>query len=130
VGQFAYYLYVAACTAVILAASVPPDSGSRLNPWIVLKNAGRLIVDALTLHFGPLRRSAERLLVDPGLVLTLLAAFGFAAMFASYVAQTRRIAFSRFWHDSRHDLREALKSARKSMQEKPAPRPPAEAAGA
>ena len=49
IGRIAYYLYVLCCLAAILAASVPPDAGSRRNPWIVLKNAGTLIYDAVTL---------------------------------------------------------------------------------
>ncbi len=40
IGRIAYYIYVLCCLVTILAASVPPDAGSRRNPWTVLKNAG------------------------------------------------------------------------------------------
>jgi uncharacterized protein (DUF2235 family) len=115
-GQFAYYIYVASCLGVILAASVPPDSGSRLNPWTVLKNAASLIYHAATLQWAPLWESTQRLFSDPALLLALLGAFVVSAVLASYVADTRSRTFSRFWHESRQELREALKAARERMQ--------------
>jgi len=125
VGQIAYYLYVASCLAVILAASVPEDAGSRLNPWTVLKNAGGLIYDAAAWQWAPLLESAKRLLTDPALLGTLLAGFAIAALLARYVDCKRSLVFSRFWHDSRQELREALKAARERMQkEQPGPPPP------
>ena len=111
-GRFAYYLYVASCLAVILAASVPENAGSRLNPWIVLKNAGGLIYDAATGQWAPLFESAKRLLTDPGLLGALLAGFAISAAISYYVGHTRSLVFSRFWHESRQELRQALKAAR------------------
>jgi hypothetical protein len=115
-GRLAYYIYVASCLAVILAASVPEHAGSRLNPWTVLKNAGSLIYAAVTMQWQPLFASAKRLLTDPALVGTLLAGFGVAAALAYYVRYRRSLVFSRFWHESRQELREALKAARERMQ--------------
>jgi uncharacterized protein (DUF2235 family) len=123
VGQFAYYIYVVACLAVILAASVPPDAGSRLNPWTVLKNAGGLVYDAATAQWGPIWDATKRLFGDPALLLTLLAAFAISGLLAYYVDHARSRSFSRYWHDARHDLREALIAARKSMEGRP-PHPP------
>jgi uncharacterized protein (DUF2235 family) len=133
IGQFAYYIYVASCLAVVLAASVPPDAGSRLNPWTVLKNAAGLVSDAVTGQWGPIWDSTKRLFSDPALLLTLLAGFAIAAILASYVDHVRSRAFSGFWHESRHDLREALKAARESMPSGPPPPstpPPAASASA
>jgi uncharacterized protein (DUF2235 family) len=115
-GRVAYYLYVASCLAVILAASVPENSGSRLNPWIAVKNAGSLIYDAATGQWAPLFESAKRLLTDPRLLGTLLIGFAVSAALAYYVGHTRSLAFSRFWHESRQELRQALKSARERMR--------------
>jgi uncharacterized protein (DUF2235 family) len=116
IGLIAYYVYVASCLAVILAASVPENGGSRLNPWIVLKNAGALIYDAVTGQWAPLLASAERLLTVPALLETLLAGFAVSAVLAHYVDHARSQVFSRFWHQSRHELREALQAARKSLR--------------
>jgi hypothetical protein len=101
---------------VILAASVPKDAGSRLNPWIVLKNAGRLIYEVVTMQWEPLFASAKRLLTDPALLGTLLAGFAISAALAYYVRYKRSLVFSRFWHQSRQELRQALKAARERMQ--------------
>lgn len=115
-GRFAYYLYVTSCLAVILAASVPADAGSRLNPLIVLENAARLIYDAITMQWEPLFASAKRLLTDPALLGTLLAGFAVAGAIAYYVRYRRSLVFSRFWHESRQELRLALKAARQKLK--------------
>jgi len=114
-GRFAYYLYIASCLAVFLAASVPENAGSRLNPWIVLKNAGGLIYDAATMQWEPLFASAKRILTDPQLLGALLAGFAISAAISYYVEHTRSLVFSRFWHESRQELRQALKAARKQV---------------
>jgi uncharacterized protein (DUF2235 family) len=112
IGRVAYYIYVLSCLAAFLAASVPPDAGSRRNPWIVLNNAGTLIYDMVTLQWTPLFDAAKRLLTDPKLVGTLLAGFAVAGVLARYVDHKRSMVFSRYWHDGRQDLRNALKTAR------------------
>jgi len=112
IGRIAYYVYVLFCFLAILAASVPPDAGSRRNPWIVLKNAGTLIYDAVTVQGAPRFDSAKRLFTDPKLIGTLFAGFAVAAALAYYVDHKRSLVFSRYWHDARQDLRNALKSAR------------------
>jgi hypothetical protein len=112
IGRIAYYIYVLCCLVTILAASVPPDAGSRRNPGIVLKNAGTLIYDGVTLQWTPLFSAAERLFTDPKLIGTLLAGFAVAGLLAYYVDHKRSMVFSRYWHDARQDLRTALKSAR------------------
>jgi hypothetical protein len=112
IGRIAYYVYVLCCLATILAASVPPDAGSRRNPWIVFTNAGNLIYDAVTAQWAPLFAAAKRLFTDPKLIGTLLAGFAVAGALAYYVDHKRSLVFSRYWHDARQDLRNALKSAR------------------
>ncbi len=112
IGRIAYYIYVLCCLSAILAASVPPEAGSRRNLWIVLKNAGTLIYDGVTLQWSPLFSAAKRLFTDPKLIGTLLAGFAVAGALAYYVDHRRSMVFSRYWHDARQDLRTALKSAR------------------
>ena len=90
IGRIAYYLYVLCCVAAFLAASVPPDAGSRRNPWIVLKNAATLIYDAVTLQWTPLFDAAKRLFTDPKLIGTLLAGLALAGALAYYVDHKRR----------------------------------------
>jgi uncharacterized protein (DUF2235 family) len=112
IGRIAYYVYVLFCLLAILAASVPPESGSRRNPWMVLKNAGVLIYDAVTVQWTPLFDAIKRLFTDPKLIGVLLAGFAVAGALAYYVDHKRSWVFSRYWHDARQDLRAALKSAR------------------
>jgi hypothetical protein len=106
---------VVCCLAVLLAASVPEYAGSRLNPWIVLQNAGELLYNAVTGQWGPVLSSAKRLLTDPKLIGTLLAGFAVAGALAYYVDHKRSLVFSRYWHDARQDLRTALKGARNAL---------------
>ena len=115
IGRIGYYVYVLCCLAVILAASVPPDAGSRRNLWIVLQNAGTLIFDAVTMQWAPLLSAAQRLFTDPKLLGTLLAGFTVAAVLGYSVDHTRSLVFARYWHNARQDLRAALKSARKVL---------------
>jgi uncharacterized protein (DUF2235 family) len=112
IGRIAYYIYVLSCLFTILAASVPPDAGSRRNPWIVLKNAGTLIYDTVTVQWTPLSDAAKRLFTDPKLIGMVVAGFVAAGVLAYYVDHKRSLVFSRYWHDARQDLRTALKSAR------------------
>ena len=112
IGRIAYYLYVVCCLVAILAASVPPDAGSRRDPWIVLKNVGTLIYDVVTVQWEPLLAAAKRLFTDPKLIGMLLAGFTVAGVLAYIVDHRRSLVFSRYWHDARQDLRNALKSAR------------------
>jgi len=112
IGRIAYYIYVLCCLAAFLAASVPPDAGSRRNPWIVLKNAGTLVYDVVTVQWEPPFSAAKRLFTDPKLIGTLLAGFSVAGVLAYIVDHRRSLVFSRYWHDARQDLRNALKSAR------------------
>jgi len=126
IGQFSYYIYVVSCIAVIIAAAILKDPASRLNPWIVLRNAATLIYDGATAQWAPLLESAKRLVLDSDLLLALLIGFAISAILAYYVDQVRSRAFSLFWHKSRHDLRDALKDARKDMGDgPPPPTPPA-----
>jgi Uncharacterized alpha/beta hydrolase domain (DUF2235) len=122
VGLIAYYFYLAACFAVIVAAAILKEPGS-LNPWTVLKNAFSLVSDAVTAQWSPLLDAAKRLLQNSNLLLILVIAFAISGLLAYYVRQARSQAFSRYWHDARHELREALKAARQSMEKRPQ-RPP------
>jgi hypothetical protein len=133
IGQFAYYIYVASCLAVIVAAAILQDPGS-LNPWTVLKNAAMILYDAVTAQWGPLVETAKRLVQNSDLLLFLMLGFAIAAILASYVDHVRSREFSSFWHKSRHDLREALKAALESMRggspPPPSTPPPASSASA
>jgi uncharacterized protein (DUF2235 family) len=115
VGRIAYYVYVVSFLALILAVSLPDNAGAGFNPWIVLKNAGHLVYDALTGQWALLFPKAKGVLTEPGLLG--IAGFLLAAVLARYVDHRRSLAFSRFWHESRHELREALIAARKKLQE-------------
>ena len=115
IGRIAYYVYVFFCLLAILAASVPPDAGSRRNPWMVLKNAGVLIYDAVTVQWAPLVSATKRLFTDPKLIGTLFVGFAVAGALAYFVDHRRSIVFSRYWHGARQDLRNALKSARNAL---------------
>jgi hypothetical protein len=115
IGRIAYYVYVLSCLAVFLAASVPPDAGSRRNLWIILKDAGTLIYNAVTVQWAPLFSAAERLFIDPKLIGTLIAGFAVSGALAYYVEHKRSLVFSRYWHDARQELRTALKSARNAL---------------
>ncbi len=119
VGRIAYYVYVLSCLAVILAASVPPDAGSRRNPWTVLKNAGTLIYDAISLQWASLYSAVWRLFTDPKLIGALLTGFILAGALAYFVESRRSLVFSRYWHNARQDLRTALKSARNTLLSAP-----------
>jgi uncharacterized protein (DUF2235 family) len=116
IGRIAYYIYVASCLAVFLAASVPEDAGSRLNPWIVLRNAGALLYDTLTGQWNSVLLAAKRLTTDPRLLGALIEGFIVSGGLAHYVSRKRGMAFSRFWHNGRQEIRDALKDARKRMQ--------------
>jgi Uncharacterized alpha/beta hydrolase domain (DUF2235) len=115
IGRIAYYLYVVCCVAVVLAACVPANAGSRRNLWIVLKNAGKLVYNAATGQWAPVFESAKRLLTDPKLIGTLLAGFAVSGALAYYVDHKRSLVFSRYWHDARQNLRTALKGARNRL---------------
>jgi uncharacterized protein (DUF2235 family) len=101
-GRFAYYLYVASCLYVLLylaavvAAAIPESLRLRGT--------------------APVLAGTQRVLSEPGLLLTLLAGFALSAVIASYVGRTRSLVFSRFWHESRQELRQALKAAREKIQ--------------
>ncbi len=112
IGRIAYYLYVLCCLVAILAAAVPPEAGSRRNPWIVLQNMGTLTYDAVTGQWAPIFDAVKRLFTDPKLIGTLGTGFAVAGLLAYYVDDKRSLVFSRYWHDARQDLRNALKSAR------------------
>jgi hypothetical protein len=113
-GHVSYYVYVLSCVAVVLAASVPHGTGSRLDPWVVLKNAGSMIASAASLQFGPAWLGLKRLMTTPELLGTLAAGFGLS--YGLWLAAHRRMSFvfSRFWHPRQPKLRAALKSARKA----------------
>jgi hypothetical protein len=115
IGLIAYYLYALDVLAVVLAASVPANAGSRRNPWTVLSNAGVLLYDTLTMRWGPVFSGIRRLFTDPKLFGTLMAGFAAAAALAYYVDHKRSRVFSRYWHDAQQDLRNALKGARNAL---------------
>jgi uncharacterized protein (DUF2235 family) len=115
IGQISYYVYLAFCTATVLAAAVPEGGGSRLNLWNALSHAGDLILDAFTGSWRPIIDAGKRMLSDPKLLLFLLTGFAVSGLLALYVQHRRSIAFSRFWHRIREELRTALRAGRENM---------------
>jgi hypothetical protein len=113
-GHVSYYVYILSCIAVVFAASVPAGGGSRLDPWVVLKNAGSMLLNIATANFAPVWASVKTLVTSPELLGAL--ASGFLLSYLLWLAAHRRMSFvfSRFWHPRQPKLRAALKSARKA----------------
>ena len=117
-GSVAYYLYVVSCLAVLLFASVPEDNHA-ITPWALLRSASVLAFDVITGQWGPVLKSAVRLVTTPWMIGGLLAAFGLSALLTTYADRVRSKTFSQFWHTPRQKLREALKESRKQLRAAP-----------
>ena len=114
VGHISYYVYLASCIAVLIAASSSEGGASLVHPWLVLKNAALLIFDIITLQVVALFNTFKRLLVSPGLVGLLLGGFVLSYFLQLIADQRMNRVFSQFWHQVQPALRSALKGARNS----------------
>jgi hypothetical protein len=97
-GRFAYYIYVASCVYALAYFSI-----------VVASDVPESIV---TRRMAPLFASAKWVLAHSAVLWILFSGFITSGAIAYYVGRTRSLAFSRFWHSSRHELRRALKEAR------------------
>lgn len=113
-GRVSYYVYVISCIAVVIGASALNGSEPDLSPGVIIKNAGLLIENLVTLQLRDVFSSLTHLLRSPKLMGFLLGGF-FWAYLLSKVADVRMsAAFSQFWHKQQPELREALKKARQT----------------
>jgi uncharacterized protein (DUF2235 family) len=113
VGYYSYYVYVGACVAGVVLASLPEDLGASGWAWRWLRGAATLAYNVATLQLGELWATAQRLATTPWLIGPLAAGFALSYLLA-FVADRRMSAvFSRFWYTQQPRLRAALKAARK-----------------
>jgi hypothetical protein len=108
------YLYLLACTAAVLAASIPAGEDVFSNPLLLLKNTGLLIFNLITFKFSEIFASLKRLAMSPDILGFLGAAFLVAYLLALFTDRRLSNVFSQFWHVVQPKLLSALKRARKS----------------
>jgi uncharacterized protein (DUF2235 family) len=110
IGRISYYVYLASCLAVLVAASA--REGARTTPQAFLHNLGTLLYNVVTLSIGALLQTVKQLVSSPPLLVLLVS--GFVLSWAlDRVANSRMSReFSGFWHEHQQALREGLKSAR------------------
>jgi hypothetical protein len=114
IGRISYYLYLLACVAAVLAASLPEGEDAFANPLLLLKNAGLLVVHLVTLQFAAIFASLKRLAMSPDILGFLGGAFLAAYLLALFTDRRLSKVFSHFWHVVQPKLLLALKRARKS----------------
>jgi hypothetical protein len=114
IGHISYYVYLLSCTAVVVAASAPEGGRTLVMPWLLVKNAGRLIANLVTLQFEAVFTSVKHLVTSPWLLGCLVS--GFLVSYLLELLADRRMSavFSQFWHEVQPELRRALKRARKA----------------
>lgn len=112
-GLVAYYVYLAACLATLIAASSPEAGAGRWKPWLYVKNAVVLVWNVVTVNGDALLGSAQQLLSLRWLLVLLVG--GFVVSYALMTGANRRMSrvFSEFWHRWQPVLREELKDARR-----------------
>jgi len=113
-GLISYYVYLIACTAVLLLAAAGGTSvAALLNPLEFLTSVGRLVGSLLSDPAGQALAIVRTLAQDWSLAGWLLVGF-LLAYVLSLVADRRMSAwFSGFWYDLQPKLRDALKQARR-----------------
>lgn len=114
IGRFSYYLYLLACIAAVLAASIPEGEDIFSNPLLLLKNTGLLIFNLITFKFSEIFASLKRLAMSPDILGFLGSAFLVAYLLALFTDRRLSNVFSQFWHVAQPKLLLALKQARKS----------------
>jgi hypothetical protein len=113
-GRIAYYAYLVPSSLAVLASCVPPGTGSRWNPVVVVRSVSGVVSSLAGLHAGPLVESARRLVTSPGLVGWMASGLLASWSLAQYSGWRMNEVFSVFWHDQQPGLRDALKEARDS----------------
>jgi uncharacterized protein (DUF2235 family) len=113
-GRAAYYAYLVPSTLALLAACVPPETGSRWNPLVVGRSVSGVISSLANFHAGPLIESARRLGTSAGLIGWLAGGLVVSWALADYSGWRMNEVFSVFWHDQQPKLRDALKEAQDS----------------
>jgi hypothetical protein len=111
-GLTSYYVYALCCLATILAISASDGLRSLADPWLLVKNSGRLIMNIVTFQFGEVLNTLKVLATSPELLALLLCGFLLSYLLASFADRRMRFVFSEFWHLTQQDLRTALKRAR------------------
>jgi hypothetical protein len=114
-GRAAYYAYLVPSSLALLAACVPPGTGSRWNPLVVARSVGGVFASLANFHSAPLIESARRLGSSPGLVGWLAGGLAASWALADYSGWRMNEVFSVFWHDQQPKLRDALKEAREGV---------------
>ncbi|MEN6330867.1 MAG: DUF2235 domain-containing protein [Smithella sp.] len=114
IGRISYYLYLLACTAAVLAASIPEGEDALANPLLLIKNAGLFIIHLATLQFAAIFAGLKRLAMSPEILGFLGSAFLVAYLLALFTDRRLSKVFSHFWHVVQPKLLLALKRARKS----------------
>ena len=132
VGYWSYWLYVATCVAVILAATSTADLQSwpriskeifsqALNPasligvsWTMLKASATLVIGLVTSPFVTATAVLGQLWQAPALLATLLAGFVAAFLLAKMADDWMSAEFTGFWHQEQERLLDALKGAREA----------------
>jgi uncharacterized protein (DUF2235 family) len=112
VGVAAYYVYLASCVAVVLAASGLSSQSLSTHPWLALETAGKLVVALVSDPTSTTIRIASQIIKDRRLAALLAA--GFVAAYLMMLSAGHRMAsaFSGFWYPRQSQLRDALKRAR------------------
>ena len=75
IGLLSYYVYIAACVAVVAAASAPADIGTTGWAWRWLTGAATLIGNVATLQVGELWKTVKTMATSPWLFGPLVAGF-------------------------------------------------------
>jgi uncharacterized protein (DUF2235 family) len=112
VGRLSYYVYLATCTLVLIAASGPGGVMSLLNPAKLLRDIAGLIFGGLTSPVETLIGIVRQLASDPALAAWLGLGFLVAYLLSLIADRRMNAAFSQFWYQNQQKLRDALKQAR------------------
>lgn len=116
-GRASYYVYLASCIAVLLAAGGTTTPAGLMDPQGIVRGTGDLVSRLRHDLPGTLLQTARQIWADRSLAAWLVAGFGLAYALA-LVADTRmRSVFSQFWYEQQPKLRDALKRARDDVQQ-------------
>jgi uncharacterized protein (DUF2235 family) len=113
IGVAAYYVYMAFCVAVLLAASGLSPQSLSTHPWMALATAGKLIWALITNLIPTVTQIAVQIVRNPALALFLGAGFATSYLMMFIANQRMDAVFSGFWYPRQTALRDGLKQARK-----------------
>jgi hypothetical protein len=114
IGRLSYYVYLASCLFVVLAASAPDGWTSLAMPWALAKGAGALVGGLLTSPVATGLGVLRQLWATPSLLCALAVGFLVSYLMSSVADRRMSAVFSQFWHDHQPALRDALKRARRA----------------